>query len=223
MLYSKQTFNGGIKKLIFFLCPYGTLIRQFKLPISSLLKAGYSVKAYDFTEQIWSNGDPQGLINAIDQVTADIKETISGNKTYTSIGIFGSSLGSFIGFNAAANIPEIDWFILNTGGDVAQAVWCMPNIRKYFQHQGYSESTLKNVWEVVQYPDLRNLKNKQAILITSEKDEIVPFDGAMKTFNAIIEAGPKYHLIIHKRLNHKRTVIRNLARIRKLVKLVESL
>ncbi len=188
-----------------------------------MVRLGYSVEAYEFKESIWSAGDPNGLISAIDQVCSSLQSKISGLSTNTTVGIFGSSLGAFIGYNCMARIPEVDWCVMNTGGDVAQAVWRMPHIREYFKKTNYNEETLRSAWSRLQYPDLANYKNKRVLLISSHSDEIVPFDGAIRTFNAIIEARPKHKVILHKRLNHKRTVIRNLARTRKLVKLVETL
>ncbi|MDB5183092.1 MAG: hypothetical protein JWO47_876 [Candidatus Saccharibacteria bacterium] len=181
------------------------------------------MEAYEFSNHVLDLGDPSQLIIAIKQTREVIQESVAKLKGqgYTNFGFIGSSLGSFIIYNCLAVLPELKWGIINTGGEVADAVWSDKVMRKPYEANGYTKENLQNAWSDIQYPDLGDLKGKNLLLITSISDEIVGYEGAIKCFDYIKSAGPNVEVQVHKRLGHRKTVLRNLLRLRKLVRRVD--
>lgn len=225
MLVTAEDFiTKGSKKAVFFLCPYGTKIERLKWAIRSLQKAGYSVVAYEFDNHILDLGDPNQLITGIKQTQSSLQEKAAGltAQDYTNFGFVGSSIGAFIAYNCLLVLPELSWGIMNTGGNVADAVWSDEIIRKAYEANGYTKEKLQYIWHDIQYPALGDLKGTNLLLITSHADKVTGYEGAMKCFDYIKSAGPNVEVQVHKRLGHRKTVIRNLLRVRKLVRRVDK-
>lgn len=221
MLVKTQNFlQPSANTVVFFLCPYATPVRKIQWSVKSLMRAGYSVIAYEYPRIIFRSGDPAKLFQTVEETRMHITQTIKElqGRGYKEFGFFGSSLGAFIAYNCLGSVPELAWGIMNTGGNITEAVWSFQAERSAFKAKGYTKDTLAKAWQPLQYPELGDLTNKNYILITSKGDKTVSYPGALECFGMIEAAGPEVQVIVHRKLSHRATVVRNLLRIRKLVK-----
>lgn len=210
----------GSKKAVLFYGPYNVPVKKLWYPIRSLKRAGYSVVTFEYPSTIFSGGDPQDLITAVEETKQHARKKVDELKSqgYTDFGFFGSSLGAFMAYSCFKSVPEFGWGVLNGGGEVAEAMWNFPTERGYFEPKGYTKETLSEAWRDVQYPDLGDQAGKYFILISSHGDTLTTVEKAMRTFDLIKNSGPDIELILHKKLNHVPTVALNLIRARKHVK-----
>ena len=145
---------------IIFICPYGTPIHKVGFAIRRLLRAGYHVVAYETTTAVFTDADPLILPELIARIREDIKSRIAKltSEGVTEFGFFGSSLGSFILYNCVGRqIPEFRWGVFNTGGNIAQGMWNMPDLRQLHVARGWSLPRLEEAWAQLQWPDFGRL------------------------------------------------------------------
>jgi hypothetical protein len=214
----------GAHRAVFFLGPYATPMSKLRWAIWALQRAGYSVVTYEYSREIFKTGEPERLFAAVKKTRVHIKASIKELQAegYTEFGFVGSSLGSFIAYNCMGTIPELSWGILNTGGNLAEAIWSFQTERQHFEEKGFTLPSLKKAWHSLQYAELGDMRAKRHILITSKGDKTLDYKGALACLDLIKTAGSDVNLIMHKRLGHRATVARNLFRIQKLVKKVKK-
>jgi hypothetical protein len=220
----KEYMRPKARQAVFFMGPYGVPLAKLWWPIRSLQRSGYSVIAYEYPTAIFRTGDPGKLPTAIDETRRHVKATVARLKKqgYTDCGFMGNSLGALIVYNCLKAVPELEWGILNGGGDVAEAAWNFATERQCFEAKGYTLETLRKAWLPVQYPDLGDLRGKNFILISSHGDKLTTYANALKTRDHILNAGPDAEIIMHRRMGHVGTVARNLLRAHKLVRKVHT-
>jgi hypothetical protein len=162
--------------VVFFACPLGTKVWKVRWAIKSLTEAGYSVVAYEFTEEIFTGAEPEKLHQLVSEVCRDIQKKIVALKISgtSDFGFFGSSLGAFIMYNCIAAIPELRWGVLNTAGDAAHAVFTKRKLRRSHSKAGYTQDELRELWGPMQFPRFRDLDGLKILLVSSNKDRLLP-------------------------------------------------
>lgn len=200
--------------MVFFACPLGTKVWKVRWAIRSLTEAGYSVVAYEFTEEIFTEAEPEKLPILIEGVHRDIQEKIMALKVSGSnnFGFFGSSLGAFIIYNCIALIPDFQWGVLNTGGNAAQAVFAKRKLRRSHLKAGYTEEELEQLWGPIQFPNFRNLDGRKILMVSSRKDRLLPLSEVDIYMDPLRAAGASVEIIELNVYGHMPSVIVGLRR-----------
>src|SRR5215469_860730 len=193
-LFQAEEFGASTQAAatIMFICPYGAPIQKVDFAIRRLLRAGYHVVAYQATAAVFTAADPLILPELIAQVREDIRSRIATLAAggVAEFGFFGSSLGSFILYNCVGSkIPELRWGVFNTGGNIAQGMWKMADLRQLHVAQGWSLPRLEEAWAELQWPDLGRLDGCRFVFVSSRRDDIAPLTNIKQYLEPMREAG----------------------------------
>jgi hypothetical protein len=208
---------------IIFICPYGAPIQKVGFAIRRLLRAGYHVVAYQTTAAVFTAADPLILPELISQVREDVRSRIAklASGGITEFGFFGSSLGSFILYNCVGpNIPELRWGVFNTGGNIAQGMWKMLDLRQLHVARGWSLPRLEEAWAELQWPDFGRLDGCRFIFVSSRRDDIAPLGNIPQFLGPMLEAGAEVSVRRVPAVSHRTTVIAGLWSAPRLVRMV---
>lgn len=210
--------------VVFFACPLGTKVWKVRWAIKSLTEAGYSVVAYDFTEEIFTEAEPEMLPILVDMVRRDIQEKIYALKASGTddFGFFGSSLGAFMMYNCIAHIPDFQWGVLNTGGNAAQAVFTKRKLRRTYSKAGYTEEELEDMWKPMQYPDFHDLDGKKILMLSSQHDRLLPLSEVDMYMEPLRQAGAEVDIIELSVYGHMPSVVVGLRRAVPLLAMVRG-
>ena len=210
---------------LIFICPYGTPIKKVRFAIRRLLRDGYHVVAYQTTAAVFTQADPTILPELISQVREDIRSRIAKltSQGVTEFGFFGSSLGSFILYNCVGQeIPELRWGVFNTGGNIAQGVWNMPELRQLHLARGWSLPRLEEAWAELQWPDFGQLGGCRFVFASSRRDNIAPFRDISQYLEPMLQAGAEVGVHEVPAIGHRTTVIAGLWKGPQLVRMVRG-
>jgi hypothetical protein len=210
---------------IIFICPYGTPIQKARFAIRRLLRAGYHVVAYQTTTAVFVEADPAILPELIFKVREDIRSRIAGlrSRNVTDFGFFGSSLGSFILYNCiGSEVPELRWGVFNTGGNIAQGVWEMPELRLRHEARGWSLPRLEETWAKLQWPEFGRLDGCRFIFASSRRDRIAPLSNIPAYLGPIRQAGAEVRVYEVPAISHRTTVVAGLWKAPRLVRMVRA-
>ncbi len=226
-LFQAEEFGTATQNTatIIFICPYGTPIQKVRFAIRRLLRKGYHVVAYQTTTAVFMDADPTILPELISQLRADIRSRIAKltSAGVTEFGFFGSSLGSFILYNCIGReIPEFRWGVFNTGGDIAQGMWSMPDLRQLHVARGWSLPRLEEAWAELQWPDFGRLDGCRFVFASSRRDSVAPLRNIAKYAAPMLRAGADVRVRALPAISHRTTVIAGLWWAPHLVRLVRS-
>lgn len=186
------------------------------LHIKLLQLVGFRVVGFEYEKSILNSGDPEDLLGAVDYMQEVIEDDLKQHKI---AGIYGISLGSFIGFNLL-KLTNIRKGMFNTGGvSAVDTIWENPNLRREklaFVQAGYSHEHLSKKWKRID--EIGVLKNKSVILMSSKSDRVLSYDWAVKNFGKWKAAGNEVRFIKGHVLGHGLFIFKNLFRIRFTVK-----
>jgi hypothetical protein len=224
-LFQAEEFgvSAGAGATIIFICPYGTPIQKVNFAIIRLLRAGYHVVAYQTTAAVFTAADPLILPELIAQVREDIRSRIAklAAEGVTEFGFFGSSLGSFILYNCVGRkIPELRWGVFNTGGNVAQGVWKMLDLRQVHMARGWSLPRLEEAWAELQWPDFGRLDGYRFVFVSSRRDDIAPLGNITQYLGPMLESGAEVSVRRVPATSHRTTVIAGLWNAPRFVRMV---
>jgi hypothetical protein len=133
----------------------------------------------------------------------------------------GSSLGSFILYNCiGSEIPELRWGVFNTGGNIAQGVWNMPELRQLHVARGWSLPRLEESWAGLQWPDFGRLDGCRFVFASSRRDSIAPLRNISRYLEPMLRAGAEVSVYEVPATSHRTTVIAGLWMGPKLVRMV---
>ena len=214
-LFQAEEFGNSAQSAatIIFICPYGTPIQKVNFAIRRLLRAGYHVVAYQTTATVFTAADPSILPELISQVREDIRSRIArlAAEGVTEFGFFGSSLGSFILYNCVGRkVPELRWGVFNTGGNIAQGMWKMLDLRELHVARGWSLPRLEEAWAGLQWPDFGRLDGCRFVFVSSRRDDIAPLGNIMRYTGPMRDAGAEVHVRRVPATSHRTTVIAGL-------------
>ena len=226
-LYRAEEIGNSVQAAatIIFICPYGTPIQKVSFAIRRLLRAGYHVVAYETTAAVFTAADPLILPGLISQVREDIRSRVAklAAEGVTEFGFFGSSLGSFILYNCVGrNIPELRWGVFNTGGNIAQGMWKMLDLRQLHVAQGWSLPRLEEAWAELQWPDFGRLNGCRFVFVSSRRDDIAPPGDIVQYLGPMVEAGAEVSVRRVPAISHRTTVIAGLWNAPRFVRMVRQ-
>jgi hypothetical protein len=224
-LFQAEEFGTSVQAAasIIFICPYGTPIQKVNFAIRRLLRAGYHVVAYQTTAAVFTAADPLILPELIFQVREDIRSRMAklAAEGVTEFGFFGSSLGSFILYNCVGrNVPELRWGVFNTGGNIAQGMWKMLDLRDLHVARGWSLPRLEKAWAELQWPDLGPLDGCRFVFVSSRRDDIAPLENIALYLGPMREAGAEVSVRRVPAISHRTTVIAGLWNAPRLLRMV---
>jgi hypothetical protein len=223
-LFQAEEFSTSTQAAatIFFICPYGVPIQKVRFAIRRLLKADYHVVAYQTTAAVFTAADPLILPELISRVREDIRARIAqlAAENVTEFGFFGSSLGSFILYNCAGKIPELRWGVFNTGGNIAQGMWRMLDLRQLHVARGWSLPGLEEAWAELQWPDFGRLDGCRFVFVSSRRDDVAPLGDITRYLKPMLEAGAEVSVRRVPAVSHRTTVIAGLWNAPRFIRMV---
>ena len=224
-LFQVEEFGTSVRAsaTIVFICPYDTPIQKVAFAIRRLLRAGHHVVAYQTTAAVFTAADPLILPELISQVREDIRSRIAklAAEGVTEFGFFGSSLGSFILYNCVGRkIPELRWGVFNTGGNIAQGMWKMLDLRQLHVARGWSLPRLEEAWAELQWPDFGRLDGCRFVFVSSSRDDIAPLGNITQYLEPMLDAGAEVSVRGVPAINHRTTVIAGLWNAPRFVRMV---
>jgi hypothetical protein len=224
-LFQAEEFGNSSQAVasIIFICPYGTPIQKVAFAIRRLLSAGYHVVAYQTTAAVFTAADPRLLPELIAQVREDIRSRIAklAAEGVTQFGFFGSSLGSFILYNCVGRgVPELRWGVFNTGGNIAQGMWKMLELRELHVARGWSLPRLEEAWAEIQWPDFGRLDGCRFVFVSSRRDDIAPLVNIKQYLGPMLDAGADVSVRRVPAVSHRTTVISGLWNAPRFIRLV---
>ena len=134
----QQVFGQANKPTIYYLTGYGGRINQFKIHIKALARAGFRVVAFEYERSIIENGDPELLISSLKHIVAYVNKD---KQTHPVAGIFGVSLGTWLGFNVMIMTDISRGYYLSGGVNIANTIWSNPNLeiaKQAFMANGFT-------------------------------------------------------------------------------------
>ncbi len=226
-LFQTEEFGNSARATatIIFICPYNAPIQKVGFAIRRLTRAGYHVVAYQTSVAVFTAADPLILPELISQVRQDIRSRIARLATaeVTEFGFFGSSLGSFILYNCVGRkVPELRWGVFNTGGNIAQGMWKMLDLRQLHVDRGWSLPRLEEAWAELQWPDFGRLDGCRFVFVSSRRDDIAPLGDVTQYLGPMLEAGADVSLRRVPAISHRSTVIAGLWNAPRLVRMVRQ-
>lgn len=216
-----QYFGNPENPTVEYFTPYGTTFRTMKPHIWLLARMGLFVHGYEYDRAIMNAGDPDLLPNTIDAIQRKVEDDIGSGEVR---GIYGASLGAFIGFNILRR-TTIDRMILNTGCvSAVETLWTNPGLaeeKQAYIDAGYTKDDLAERWRDID-GEAEPPRGKKVILMASTDDNMFSFEEAREYFNTWAPDCAQAELIVSKRLRHREAVIRNLCRVSKTANLFNS-
>lgn len=207
-----EVFGNPEKPMIEYFTGYGSTIQQMRPHIRVLQMVGFSVHAFEYDKAILNGGDPALLPGVIDEIASVVEADQQAGQV---AGIYGMSLGAFIGQNILRR-TTVDRAIFNTGGvSILDTIWNNPRLKeekKAFHAAGHGRSRMNRLWADVDRPD-DNGANKKALLMISEADKTLDAGWSVVNAQRWDKAGNTTEVLKTNRLDHAPTIIRNLFRI----------
>ena len=227
MLFQAEEFGTAARATatIIFICPYGTPIQKVRFAIRRLLRARYHVVAYETTAAVFTEADPAILPKLISGVREDIRSRIAelAHRGVTEFGFFGSSLGSFILYNCiGAEIPELRWGVFNTGGNIAQGLWTMPELRERHVTRGWSLPRLEDAWAELQRPQFGRLDGCRFVFASSRRDTVAPLSNISPYLEPMFRAGADVSVVEVPATSHRTAVIAGLWKGPQLIRMARA-
>lgn len=156
------------RKTVFVLCGFGGSVWQTRRLLRILHKAGYDIAALDFSKEVLSKGDPQLMINLMDEVTAWAEN--EAKKINHPILLIGISLGALVSLNVLRRSTQFNKAVLVTGGDIVKVAHHIYGRRIW--PADYSE--LAAIWQTLNmYSNPRQLKDKRLLFVLPSKDRLI--------------------------------------------------
>lgn len=223
-LYNSKVYTTKHSdKVLFFVCPYLVKIWIVRHILRGLQKQGYTVVAYDTTNDTFLAGDPALLEAVIVDVKADIQNHVSAfrKQGVTEFCFLGSSLGTFILYNCINDVKALQYGVFNTGGNIAHGMWKLPRARRSHQKRGISLPMLEQHWHELQHPKFENLAGHSYAFVSSDGDTIVPLKDIDPYIDPVRNAGVSVRIVDLKTRSHVHTVytgLRNAAALLEQVK-----
>jgi hypothetical protein len=160
--------KGPHPKQIFLICGFGGKIWQTKRLINLLLKNGYNVRAIDYTRDVLTKGDPQMLVDLIEELHAEA--VLFQAEVKQPVLLLGISMGVLASVNIIRRDERFSRAVMITGGDMVKCAQRSQGPRVW--PQSYEE--LARLWESVNmYSDPTTLTRINSIMVLPTADKLV--------------------------------------------------
>lgn len=212
---TQKVFGTDQNPTIYYFVGHAGTISQFLKHIKFLQKNGFRIVAFEYDPLILTAGEPDRLLKVFDELLQAVQNDMSGRKV---AGIYGISLGTFLGFNILAR-TEIKRALFNTGpAKLARIVWeteAFTQAKAMFIKNGFEQKDIDQIWKDLEPPSIApGLTGKDIICMNSTGDEVVTPPIYRQAITLLKDGGVKIELIESKRFGHRNTIIRNLLRLR---------
>ena len=219
-LVRHKTFGKKNRPTVYYLPGYGDgkQIRKYLPHIFTLVAAGYRVVAFEYGWSILQSGDPQTLLSSLEAIVAYIKKDKKGRVV---AGVYGASLGSWLGANVLKNC-DIQRGVLNSGGaHLSGAIWGAPGAwkeRQAYIDKGYSQADVQKHWKRYEPAEPGFLENKKLLVMNSTRDGVFDIDESRSVIAAWQAQGNDVTHVETKGLSHAKGIGRNMLRPRTVAK-----
>lgn len=188
-------------KPLLLMCGLWGSVWQMRRLIRTLNNAGYDVTALAFTNKIITSGDPQLMIDLVDQVV-DFADKLARENTQP-VELVGVSFGALLALNIVRRLPAYKRGVLITGGDIAKIVhWFVP----WKWRMPYSE--LANVWqELNMYSEPSELRGKHLLFVLHSKGRMIDPSDAIREIAKHRQAGNQVIVVERHRFGHIGTIV----------------
>src|SRR5580700_6588484 len=116
----QRVFGKDSSRTIYYLVGYQTTVGLFSKHINLLVRAGFRVVAFEYDHMVIDAGEPERLHAMMNELVEAIRTDMSVHQV---AGVYGISLGSFLGFNIVAR-TGIKRAMFNTGpANLVEVVW----------------------------------------------------------------------------------------------------
>ncbi len=188
-------------KYILLLCGFRGKIWQTKRLVNLLLKNGYTVRAVDYTTDALTKGDPQLLIDLVDELHVEalrFKEEVK-----QPVLLLGISMGALASLNIIRRDKRFSQAVLITGGDIVKVAH---RLQKEVWPQTYDE--LSEIWKSVNmYTDPKKLVHTKSVMILPIKDRYIDPDDVHKEIALQRKEGNDMQLIERHSFGHIGTIV----------------
>ncbi len=207
------------KELVCYVAGFRTKVKTYQQAIASLQKLGYDVIAFEYLPTVLQSGDPQLLVQVIENIT---KQVIQRSKNYIETICLGVSLGSFIAYNVQKRVPNAYIGAYAAGGvSMSGAIFSQRGFKKIaqaFVDNGYDPEKLDKIWRPIDADPMTATfpKNKSLIVFEGTADKIVKYSEAQKNIKNWLEKGIRVKMYPVRGRGHLLTVlyfIRNTKRV----------
>lgn len=196
-LYAPSNPNNT---LILLWCGFGGRIWQVKRVVNVLTRAGYTVRAYDFSATILTSGDPRELIEVTDEMVKEA-ERQSDNWHGETI-LLGISLGVLLSLNVLRRSDCILKAVGITGGNIVTAAKNSAP-RSWLQ----SDEELTTLWkDVNMFTDPKLLRDKKMIFVLPLKDKYIDPNEVIQELETQTAAGNTFICVEKKSFGHIRAI-----------------
>lgn len=202
LIKTVKTYPAKIpgKKHALVLCGFGGSIWQTKRLLRVLHKANYDVTAMDFPEDVLSKGDPQLLLDLMDEITAFAEANKLGRPTL----LVGISLGALVSLNIMRRSRLFNKGVLVTGGDIVKVAHNIYGHKVWPQQ--YDE--LAETWASLNmYSSPIQLKDKRILFVLPSKDRLIDPADVRQEVKLQNDAGNILILVERHALGHIGTII----------------
>lgn len=134
-----------------------TVPEQLENAATTLVDQGFNVYGYDFSPEVFTEGDPELLPTLIDELTTDF---VTKTQSYSAIQPCGVSIGAGIAWETQKREPlrAAAGVYAAAGADSADGIFSpnpiMFGLRRAFTQRGYDHQDLKERWAELHTPPI---------------------------------------------------------------------
>lgn len=155
------------------------------------------------------------LIEAIETTRQVVAKDM---KTHKVAGVYGMSLGAFIGLNIQ-RLCDITKGMYNTGGvGIVNAIWDNRHLSKEkdtYVENGFSKQTLRELWAPYEAHEQTDVTGKQILLLAAKRDAVLSYDEAERNIKAWqADADARLITTSYLGVGHVTVVVQNFFRLR---------
>lgn len=214
-LVSQRIIGKESAPTIYYFAGYGTPLWLVTPHIRVLRRMGFRVYAFSYKADILSAGEPQLLVEAIETIKKIVTKDM---QTHKVAGVYGMSLGAFIGLNIQ-RLCGIKKGLHNTGGvGIVSAIWDNRHLSKEkdrYTENGYSKQDLQKLWAPYEAHENTQVTGLEIVLLAAKRDAVLSYDEAKRNIGAWKEsADAKLVTTSSLGAGHITVVIRNFFRLR---------
>jgi len=183
------------------MCGLWGSVWQMRRLIRTLNGAGYDVTALAFSNRIITSGDPQDMLQLVDEVVAFADDLQRNSKQ--PVELVGVSFGALLALNIVRRLPAYQRGVLVTGGDIAKIIqWFVP----WKWKMPYAE--LADKWKQLNmYSEPQELLGKRLLFVLHHKGRMIDPNDAVEELRKHREAGNDVTVIKRDRFGHIGTIV----------------
>jgi len=183
-------------------------ISQYKKAINALLAQGYDVIAFEYDNAVLDAGDARLLPELIHDITDTLGPLSS---KYDKIICTGVSLGAQIAINVQRRLQNVSLGVYGTAGAPVSLVIFRARvfykIKKAFTANGFTEASLRKVWQQIDEDGHSGLGLGQSVLVVlGKQDRILPYKIAVKVLEGWKKQGTRVDYFPLRTLGHSMTI-----------------